>query len=93
MFSDTGKQNVLLPDESNRIIFSDTGKQNVLLPDESNKIMFSDIGKQNVLLPENIQANFDFCFYVFILHSECKSCNFGGKTVSKQIDFVDVVMF
>ena len=30
MFSDTGKQNMLLPDESNRIIFSDTRKQNVL---------------------------------------------------------------
>ena len=37
------------------------------------------------------------CFYVlmylFILHSECKSCNFGGKNLlSKQIDFVNFVM-
>ena len=40
MFSETRKQNVLLPDESNTIIFSDTAKQNVLLPDESNTIMF-----------------------------------------------------
>ena len=52
MFLDTEKQNVLLPDESNKIMFSDTGKQNVLLPDESNKIMFSDTRKQNVLLPD-----------------------------------------
>ena len=41
---DTGKQNVLLPDESNTIMFSDTGKQNVMLPDESIKIMFSPGG-------------------------------------------------
>ena len=27
MFSDTGKQNVLLPDESSKIMFSDTEKQ------------------------------------------------------------------
>ena len=42
MFSDTRKQNILLPDKSNKIMFLDTRKQNVLLPDESNKIMFSD---------------------------------------------------
>ena len=41
MFSDTGNENVLLPDESNKMC-ADTRKQNVLLPDESNKIMFSD---------------------------------------------------
>ena len=49
MFSDTGKQNVLLPDESNKVMFADTGKQNVLLPIESNKIMFSDTEKQERL--------------------------------------------
>ena len=48
---DTGKQNILLPDKSNRIMLLDTGKQNILLPDESNRIMFSYTGKQNVLLP------------------------------------------
>ena len=45
MFSDTRKQNVLLPDETNKIMFSDTRKQNVLLPDESNNIMFSNTRK------------------------------------------------
>ena len=35
MFSDTGKQNVLDPDESNNIMFSGTKKQNVLLPGKS----------------------------------------------------------
>ena len=49
MFSDTGKQNVLLCDESNKIMFVDTRKQNVLLPDESNKIMFLDTEKQERL--------------------------------------------
>ena len=51
MFSDTGKQNILLPGKSNNIRFFYTGKQSVLLPDESNKIMFMDTGKQNILLP------------------------------------------
>ena len=31
MFADTRKQNVLLPDESNKIMFSDTEKQERLL--------------------------------------------------------------
>ena len=44
--------NVLLPDESNKIMFSDTGKQSILLPGKSNNIMFSETGKQNVLLPD-----------------------------------------
>ena len=48
MFLDTGKQNILLPDKSNKIMFLDTGKQNVLLPGKSNIIMFSDTGKQNM---------------------------------------------
>ena len=52
MFSDTEKQNILLPGKSNNIMFSDTGKQNVLLPDEGNKIMFAETEKQNVLLPD-----------------------------------------
>ena len=42
MFLDTGKQNILLPDESNKIMFLDTGKQNISLPGKRNKIMFSD---------------------------------------------------
>ena len=52
MFADTGKQNVLLPDESNKIMFSDTGKQNNLLPDESNKIILCKMGSKT------------FCFLV-----------------------------
>ena len=52
MFSDTGKQIILLPGKSSNIMFLNTGKQNVLLPDESNKIVFADTGKQNVLLPD-----------------------------------------
>ena len=53
MFSDTGKKkNVLLPDQTIKIMFSHTGKQNVLLPDESITIIFSDTRKQNVLLPD-----------------------------------------
>ena len=40
MFSDTGKQNILLSDKSNNIMYSITRKQNVLPPDESNKITF-----------------------------------------------------
>ena len=55
VFSDTGKQNVLLPGEINQIMFSDTGKQSVLLPDESNKIMFSDTATQNTLL--SVESN------------------------------------
>ena len=46
MFSDIGKQNVLLSDESNKMMFADTRKEIVLLPDKSNKIMFSDTGSK-----------------------------------------------
>ena len=38
MSADTGKQNVLLSDESNKIMFLNTGKQNILLPGTSNNI-------------------------------------------------------
>ena len=36
MFLDTGKQNILLPDKSNKIMFLETGKQNILLSGMSN---------------------------------------------------------
>ena len=49
MFSDTEKQNVLLPGKSNNIMFSDTGKQNILFHDKNNKIMFADTEKQERL--------------------------------------------
>ena len=71
MFSDTGKQNVLLPDESNRIIFSDTGKQNVLLPVESNKIMFSDTEKQERLPTYSLEITDWLCLH--IIHISFKS--------------------
>ena len=46
MFSDTGKQNALLPGKSNKIMFSGTAKQNVLFSVESNKIMFWTMGSK-----------------------------------------------
>ena len=71
MFSDTGKQNVLLPDESNMIMFADTRKQNVLLPDESNKIMFSDTEKQE-RLPTYLLEITDW-LHLHIIHIPFKS--------------------
>ena len=52
MFLDTGKQNILLPEKSNKIMFSDHWEAKRFGSWKSNNIMFSDTRKQNVLLAD-----------------------------------------